>query len=102
MNVPCAEPTAAVSSRSPPSSHPLDLPTIYRQQVQFVRASLRGLGVRSSDLEDVAHDVFVIVHMRLEQFDQTSRITPWLFGICVRVAANYRRRRRWKLELLFG
>ena len=28
--------------------------------------------------------------------------TTWLFGICMRVAANYRRRRRWTHEVLSG
>ena len=31
--------------------------------------------------------------------DPRGPIRPWLFGICMRVAANYRRRRRWKVEI---
>jgi RNA polymerase sigma-70 factor (ECF subfamily) len=52
------------------------------------------LGVQAGDLDDVAHDVFVIVHRRFDSFDGISRVTTWLFGICMRVAANYRRRQR--------
>lgn len=52
------------------------------------------MGVQRADLDDMAHDVFVVVHRRLDSFDQTSRVTTWLFGICLRLAANYRRRRR--------
>ena len=37
----------------------------------------------------------MIVHRRLDTFDRRARISTWLFGICMRVAANYRRRRRW-------
>ena len=44
-------------------------------------------------------EVFMIVHRRLDTFDRNTRITTWLFGICMRVAANYRRRRRWALEV---
>ena len=99
---PCTEPVGGMSSLCPPSSSPPDFPTIYRQHVRFVWVSLRGLGVRSSDLEDVVHDVFVIVHKRLNDFDQTCRIKPWLFGISIRVASNYRRRQLRKVELLFG
>jgi RNA polymerase sigma-70 factor, ECF subfamily len=79
-----------------------DVRTIYRAHARFVWLSLQRLGVQPSDLDDVAQDVFVIVHRRLDTFDRTSRITTWLFGICLRVAANYRRRRRWTRELLSG
>jgi RNA polymerase sigma-70 factor, ECF subfamily len=79
-----------------------DVRTIYRAHARFVWLSLQRLGVQPSDLDDVAQDVFVIVHRRLDTFDRTARITTWLFGICLRVAANYRRRRRWTRELLSG
>ena len=75
---------------------------IYRQHARFVWLSLQRLGVYPSDLDDVAQDVFVIVHRRLDTFDRRARVTTWLFGICMRVAANYRRRRRWTRELLSG
>jgi RNA polymerase sigma-70 factor (ECF subfamily) len=79
-----------------------DVRAIYRQHARFVWLSLQRLGVQPSDLDDVAQDVFVIVHRRLDTFDRRSRVTTWLFGICMRVAANYRRRRRWTRELLSG
>jgi RNA polymerase sigma-70 factor (ECF subfamily) len=75
---------------------------IYRLHARFVWLSLQRLGVQPSDLDDVAQDVFVIVHRRLDTFDRRARVTTWLFGICMRVAANYRRRRRWTRELLSG
>ena len=50
-------------------------------------------------MDDVAQEVFLIVHRRLDTFDRSTRFTTWLFGICMRVAANYRRRRRWTLEV---
>ena len=80
----------------------LDVRTIYRDQGRFVWLSLQRLGINPSDLDDVAQDVFMIVHRRLDTFDRRARITTWLFGICMRVAANYRRRRRWTREVLSG
>ena len=67
---------------------------IYEEHARFVWLTLQRLGVQVVDLDDVAHDVFVVVHLRLHTFDGGSRITTWLFGICLRVAANYRRRQR--------
>jgi len=80
----------------------LDVRTIYRDHGRFVWLSLQRLGIHPSDLDDVAQDVFMIVHRRLDTFDRRARVTTWLFGICMRVAANYRRRRRWTREVLSG
>jgi RNA polymerase sigma-70 factor (ECF subfamily) len=76
--------------------------TIYREHGRFVWLSLQRLGIHPSDLDDVAQDVFMVVHRRLDTFDRRARVTTWLFGICMRVAANYRRRRRWSHEVLSG
>jgi len=78
----------------------LDVRTIYRAHGRFVWLSLQRLGIQPSDLDDIAQDVFMIVHRRLGTFDRRSRVSTWLFGICMRVAANYRRRRRWTREVL--
>jgi RNA polymerase sigma-70 factor (ECF subfamily) len=92
-----------------PRGAPADLPVapvehevqaIYEQHGRFVWLSLQRLGVRPADLDDVAQDVFMIVYRRIGSFDRTARVTTWLFGICMRVAANYRRRRRWRREVL--
>jgi RNA polymerase sigma-70 factor (ECF subfamily) len=80
----------------------LEVRTIYREHARFVWLSLQRLGIHPSDLDDIAQDVFMIVHRRLGTFDRRARISTWLFGICMRVAANYRRRRRWTREVLSG
>jgi len=77
------------------SAHLHEVRTIYREHGRFVWLSLQRLGIQPSDLDDVAQDVFMIVHRRLDTFDRRARVSTWLFGICMRVAANYRRRRRW-------
>ena len=84
------------------TSQPLEVRTIYREHGRFVWLSLQRLGIHPSDLDDVAQDVFMVVHRRLDTFDRRARISTWLFGICMRVAANYRRRRRWTHEVLSG
>jgi RNA polymerase sigma-70 factor (ECF subfamily) len=68
-----------------------DFATMYRENIDYVWRSLRRLSVQTRDLEDVAHDVFVVVHRRLGDFDASRRVRPWLFGIAHRVASDYRR-----------
>ena len=77
----------------------LNLTTIYRDHGQFIWLSLQRFGVRLADLDDLAQDVFMVVHRKLSHLDPLGRIRPWLFGICMRIAANYRRRRRWQVEI---
>lgn len=77
---------------------PPTVKSIYEEYARFVWLTLQRFGVRSTDVADVAHDVFVVVHRRIDTFDSTSRMTTWLFGICLRVAANYRRRQRRTLS----
>jgi RNA polymerase sigma-70 factor (ECF subfamily) len=60
--------------------------------------SLQRLGVRSADLSDVLQEVFMTVHQRLGSFEGHSRLTTWLFGVCLRVASNYRRRAHLRRE----
>jgi RNA polymerase sigma-70 factor (ECF subfamily) len=71
---------------------PLDLLSIHEEHAPFVWLSLQRLGVRSADIEDLLQEVFIVVHKRLATFDGSARMTTWLFGICLRVAAAHRRR----------
>jgi RNA polymerase sigma-70 factor, ECF subfamily len=69
-----------------------DIGAVYAAHADFVWASLHRLGVRDVDREDVLQEVFVIVHRKLATFDGSAKITTWLFAICLRVVAAYRRR----------
>lgn len=70
---------------------PLDLPALYRAEFSYVWKTLQRLGAPTSDLEDIAHDVFVVVHRHLGDYDPGRPLRPWLFGIAVRVLADFRR-----------
>jgi RNA polymerase sigma-70 factor (ECF subfamily) len=94
--------SAGPDDRVGESNGPLDIRSIYDAHGDFVWLSLQRLGIQPADMDDVAQEVFMIVHRRLESFDRKGRITTWLFGICLRVAANYRRRRRSSHEVLAG
>jgi RNA polymerase sigma-70 factor, ECF subfamily len=78
------------------------LEELYRDHADFVWASLHRLGVREADLPDQLQEVFVVVHRRKESFDGTSKVTTWLFGICLRVAAAHRRRAHVRRETPAG
>lgn len=72
---------------------------LYDAQFAYVWRTLRRLGARDADLEDLCHDVFVVVHRKLEQFEPGRPAKPWLFGIALRVASDYRKRARFRAEV---
>ncbi len=64
---------------------------LYDAQFSFVWRSLRRLGVLETDLGDASQEVFLVVHRKLAEFEGRSKITTWIFGICLRIAADRRR-----------
>jgi len=75
-----------------------DVARIYAENADFVWRSLQHLGARDADLEDLLQEVFLVVHRKLAGFDARSRLTTWLFGICLRVVARQRRRAYFRFE----
>jgi len=62
--------------------------------------TLARLGIGPADLEDIAHDVFCQVYRQLPTYDPTRPLRPWLFGFAFRVASDYRRLARHRVELV--
>ena len=74
-------------------------PAVYGAELGYVWNALRRLGVQDRDIEDLCHDVFVIVFRNLAAYDTRRPIRPWLFGIAFRVASDYRRSARHRREI---
>lgn len=64
---------------------------IYREHADFVWRVLHGLGVADAHRDDLFHEVFMVVHRRLADYDGRASITTWLFGIARNVALHHRR-----------
>jgi RNA polymerase sigma-70 factor (ECF subfamily) len=75
---------------------------LYEAGVDYVWLSLRRLGVREADLEDVTHDVFLAVHSRVGDYDPARPMKPWLFAFALRLASDYRRSARVRREIADG
>jgi RNA polymerase sigma-70 factor, ECF subfamily len=76
-----------------------EFPAVYAAELGYVWHALRRLGVQDRDLEDLCHDVFVVVFRNLAVYDTRRPIRPWLFGIAFRVASDYRRSARQRREI---
>lgn len=89
MALPARDLVAPVEPASPSAP---SFRAVFAENVAFVLRTVRRLGVRDGDVEDVAQDVFVVVHRKLETWDRRCAIRTWLFGVVFRVVSDYRRR----------
>jgi RNA polymerase sigma-70 factor, ECF subfamily len=77
---------------------PLDFERVFAENAPFVWRALRRLGVLDADVEDLCQEVFLVVHRRRASFDGRSAVRTWIYGICLRVASEYRRRPHHRRE----
>ena len=73
---------------------------VFAGHASYVLGLLARLGVAASDVEDVAQDVFVVIHQKLPEFEGRSSLKTWVCGICLRKASDYRRRAHRRHERL--
>jgi RNA polymerase sigma-70 factor (ECF subfamily) len=80
-----------------------DAPTlaqVFRDHAPFVWRTLRHYGVPEADLEDATQEVFLVVQRKLPEFRGDSSLRTWLHSICRRVAADWRKSRDRRREVL--
>jgi RNA polymerase sigma-70 factor (ECF subfamily) len=66
-----------------------DFDAVYESQMDFVWRSVRRMGVRLADMDDVVQEVFFIVHRRLAEFEGRAQLKTWVFKILVHVVRHY-------------
>jgi len=91
------EPEADEPALSVPPT--LTAAALFVEYAPFAWRVLRRLGVAEGDADDVCQEVFVAVHRRLPEFEGRSSPRTWLYGICLRVASDYRKRTRAMREV---
>lgn len=87
---------------APPSSAAVSTSTTddacleaYQRELDYLMRTLQRLGVASDDLEDLAHEVFLVLRGNWLEYDPARALRPYLFGIAFRVASSHRRR-HWR------
>jgi RNA polymerase sigma-70 factor (ECF subfamily) len=66
---------------------------LYDAHFDFVLRVARRLGTPEGEAEDVVHDVFVVVHKKLDHFEG-GKLTTWLYRITANVVSDRHRKRR--------
>lgn len=75
---------------------------VFRAYAAYVLGLLRRLGVHEADVEDVAQEVFVVVHAQLAGFEGRSTLKTWICGICIRKVSEYRRKAHRRREVMLA
>ena len=78
--------------------HP-SLRQIFDEHARYIWRTLRHLGIPEADTPDLCQEVFVTVHRKLSSFEGRSSLRTWLYGICIRVASEHRRRPHVRREI---
>jgi RNA polymerase sigma-70 factor (ECF subfamily) len=96
-----AEPEGPKTTDSADSAH-ATFTDVFRTYAIYVLGLLRRLGIREADVEDVAQEVFVVVHAHLAGFEGRSTLKTWISGICVRKVSEYRRKAHRRREVMLA
>ena len=67
---------------------------VYQQELDYLFETLQRLGASSREVEDLAHEVFLVLLRNWPELDLSLPIRPYLFAIAFRVVCAHRRRRR--------
>ena len=65
----------------------------FDRELDYIFQTLRRLGASPAEVEDLAHDVFVVLQRNWQTLDLEPSLRPYLFGIAFRIVGAHRRRR---------
>ncbi|MFO0590210.1 MAG: sigma-70 family RNA polymerase sigma factor [Polyangiaceae bacterium] len=90
--------TSADASTAEPRAR-LDFAAVFREHGAFVLRTVRRMGVPPRDVEDIAQNVFLVVHRHLASYEGRGSVKAWLFAIVRRAVADHRRACRRRPEI---
>jgi RNA polymerase sigma-70 factor (ECF subfamily) len=79
---------------------PEDFETRVREHQAALRAFIRALGADEAWVDDLAQEVFIVAHRRLNQFEPGTDFGKWLRSIARYLVANERRKEARHSRLL--
>jgi len=66
---------------------------VFKQELDYVFATLQRLGASPGDIEDLAQEVFIVLYRNWTDLDTTRPLRAYLFGVAFRIVCAHRRRR---------
>jgi len=76
----------------------LDLDSVYREHSALVSRWIQRLlgSADRAEVQDLLHEVFLVVERQLPTFRGDAKLSTWLYGIAVRVVTARRRKARFR------
>jgi len=90
-------PSASTASAPPAAA---TFRQLFDAQARFVWRALLGLGLSETDVADASQQVFVVLHQKIGRLAPGCALRTFVYGICLRVASDFRRRAHLKRERL--
>lgn len=81
---------AAIRLRQTPENQCL---AAFDSELDYLFETLRRLGAGPREIEDLAQEVFLVLHRNWSTLDTTRPLRPYLFGVAFRIVCAHRRRR---------
>jgi RNA polymerase sigma-70 factor (ECF subfamily) len=80
---------------APPAEPASDDPCLaaFQSQVAYIFRTLRWLGARGAEIEDLAQEVFLALRQSWPRYDASRPLRPYLFGVAFRVVSMHQRKR---------
>lgn len=71
----------------------------FQKELDYVYRTFRRLGTPTSEVDDLAQELFMVLRNTWGTYDQGRPLRPYLFGIAFRIAAAHHRKRRRELSV---
>ncbi len=65
---------------------------VYQEHADFVWRVVRRLGVPPDAAEDLVHEVFLVMHRRLHEYDGRASLKSWVYMLTRGVVSNHQRK----------
>jgi RNA polymerase sigma-70 factor (ECF subfamily) len=82
-----------VRSTSPEAELATSCVGVYERELDYLIETLQRLGASSRETEDLAQEIFLILHRNWPTLDVSRPFRPYLFAVAFRVVCAHRRRR---------
>jgi len=64
----------------------------FDRELDYVFETLRRLGARPGEVEDLAHEIFLVLYRNWSTLDTSRTLRPYIFGVAFRIVSAHRRR----------
>lgn len=81
------------SAPQPVSAPEVSCLEAYDRELEYLFETLQRLGAAPREIEDLAQEVFVVLHRNWSILDKTRPLRPYIFGVAFRIVCAHRRRR---------